>query len=260
MTSQELVDTALTAARRAGKVVRGHYGHVKEINIKDRNWHEIVTDVDKESNEIIINTIKEKFPEHNIISEESKQKKTNSDYTWYIDPLDGTTNFATQIPLFSVCVGLTLKNRIIMGVVYLPMEKEMFVAESDSGAALNGEKIKVSKNPDLKKTLVNFCHKSTMGSVKEIERIFSRFKLKARAFRQVGSGGLDFAYVACGRNDVVLRPDIIPWDVIPGVILVREAGGKVTDWKGKEWNLDSPNLVATNGTKIHEEVLNLLKK
>ena len=256
---QELVDTALTCAKRAGKFIRENYGHIKEIQTKE-NWHSIVTNVDKEANEIILNTIKNIFPEHNIISEESKQKKTSSDYTWYIDPLDGTTNFATQIPFFCTAIGLTLKKRIILSAVYNPIERELFVAESDKETALNGAKVKVSKNSDLKKTMVNYCHRSTLGGIKSIEKIYTTFKTKARAFRQLGSGNLDFAYVACGRNDVLLRPDIVPWDVIPGVLLVKEAGGKVTDWEGKEWTLDSPNILATNGTKIHEEVLNLLKK
>lgn len=257
---QEMIDIALNSAKRAGKLIRGHYGNVKEINIKEDRWQDIVTDVDKESNEIILSTIKNAFPDHNIISEESKQKKTSSDYTWYIDPLDGTTNFATQIPFFCVSIALVLKNRIVLSVVNNPWERELFVAESDKGAALNGEKIKVSKNKDLKKTLVNYCHSNTLGGIKSIEKVYTTFKTKARSFRQLGSGGLDFAYVACGRNDVVLRPDIVPWDVIPGVLLVKESGGKVTDWNGNDWTLESPNIVATNGTKIHEEVLNLLKK
>ncbi|MFH1445268.1 MAG: inositol monophosphatase family protein [Nanoarchaeota archaeon] len=256
---QDLVDTALIAVKRAGKLIRSNYGHIEEIDIKENNWHDIVTNVDKESNEILLSTIREKFPEHNIISEESKQKQTSSDYTWYFDPLDGTTNFATRIPFFCVSVGLVLKKKIVLGIVYNPISKELFMAESNSGAALNGEKIKVSKNKDLKKTLVNFCHKNTTGSIKEIERLFTTFKMKARAFRQLGSGGLDLAYLASGRNDVVLRPDIVSWDVIPGIILVREAGGKVTDWKGNEWIMDSPNLLATNGTKMHQEVMSLLK-
>jgi myo-inositol-1(or 4)-monophosphatase len=249
---------AIKAVRKVGKILKENYGKIRELRIKHGNWHEVVTNVDMEANKILLETIKNKFPDHNIISEESQQKQTNSAYTWYIDPLDGTTNYTMCVPFFGVGVGLVFRNKVKLGVFYNPITNELFVAEKDKGATLNGEPIHVSKNTNLKNTVVNYCHINSAKGIAEIYKFFSKFKIAARDFRRLGSGGLDFCYLACGRNDVYLRPDMVLYDVIPGYIIAKEAGARITDWESKPFSLQSKNLLATNG-KLHGKVLKILR-
>lgn len=251
---------AVEAVKEAGKVIRENFGHVKDLRIKHGDWRDLVTDVDLKSNQIIMEILKENFPEHNIISEESKPLEKESDYTWFVDPMDGTTNYTLAIPFIGTCMGLVFRGKPILGVVYNPIIDELFVGESGKGATMNGNKIRVSENSELKKTLVNFCHDNTSQSIEIVEKLFAYFKTNSRDYRRLGSGSLDICWVACGRNDIYFRPDMILHDVVPGYVIAKEAGAKITDWQDRPWVLESKDLLATNGTKIHEEVLEIINR
>lgn len=256
-----MLETAIRAAREAGKVLKENHGKVKELKVKGGNWHEVVTNVDLESNKRILETIKSRFPEHNIVSEESKQQRTDSPYCWYIDPLDGTTNYTLNLHFTSVCIGLAKGGEILLGVVYNPMTEELFVGEKGKGATLNGSPIKPSENSDLKATVANYCHPNTPEETRKIEKLFFELKTRCRDLRRLGSAGLDLAYVACGRNDVNFHTNttLAPWDFVAGVAIAREAGAAVTDWENTPWTLESKNLLATNG-KVHKEMLDILRR
>lgn len=251
---------AVEAVKESGKVIRENFGHVKGLRIKHGDWRDLVTDIDIEANKIILNILKENFPEHNIISEEAKPFERGSDYVWFVDPMDGTTNYTVAFPFIGTCIGLTFKGKPILGVVYNPIIDEFFVGEDGKGATLNGEEIRVSENSELKKTIVSFCHMNTPESIMSVEKPFRYFKTNARDYRKFGSGGLEICWVACGRNDVYFRPDVVLHDVIPGYVIAKESGAKITDWQNRPWKLESKNLLVTNGTKIHENVLGIINR
>jgi len=256
-----MLKTAILAAKEAGKIIRANHGKVRELKIKGGNWHEIVTNVDLEANKKILDIIQFRFPEHGIVSEESEPKKTGSEYCWYIDPLDGTTNYMLNLFFTSVCIGLAKGTEPILGVVYNPLTEELFVGQKGKGATLNGKPIKPSENSSLKKTVVNYCHPNTPEEIRKIEKLFFELKTKSRDLRRLGSAGLDLSYVACGRNDVNFHTNttLTPWDFVAGVAIAREAGALVTDWEGRPWTLHSRNLLATN-RKLHQQMLDILWK
>jgi myo-inositol-1(or 4)-monophosphatase len=250
---------AVSAARESGKLIRENFGHVTNVRIKHGDWRDLVTDIDLKSNGIIIRILKENFPGHGIISEEAKPVSGN-EYTWYVDPLDGTTNYTLAIPFVGTCIGLMLRGEPVLGVVYNPVTYEMFIGEKGKGATLNGERIGVSKNDDLRKTLVTFCHNYSRESIKAMGRHFGYFKTNAKDYRKLGSGNLEICWVACGRNDVYMRPDVVSYDIIPGYVVAKAAGARITDWKGKPWTIESENLLVTNGTKIHDDVMKVVNR
>lgn len=252
-----MMETAITSVKEAGKILKKHYGNINRMNFKEGNWHEVVTKADLESNKKIIEVIRKKFPEHSIISEESDNERKKSEYSWYVDPLDGTTNYVMHNPFFCSAVALVKNSEVLLGAVYNPITDELYTAEKGKGAFLNGYKIHVSDNNDLKKTLVNFCHINNPEQIEKISTIFFQFKIKARDFRRLGSGALDFCYLACGRNDVYLRPDIVLYDILPGYIIAKEAGAKIADWDDNDWMLSSKSLLATNYL-LHNAVMRLL--
>ena len=248
------VRAATKAVRSAGVILKKAWQKPQHITIKE-NWHEVVTEADKKADAIIRKIITSAFPKHSFISEESPPKKGN-EFTWYIDPLDGTTNFITHVPFFCSAAGLLKGDTPIIGAVYNPAMNELFCSNG-SNAFLNGKIIHASKNADIRKTLVNYCHKNTPDDVGRIAKVFVTLKLKSRDLRRLGSGNLDICYVACGRNDAYFSSSRI-WDIAPALAIARAAGCKITDWSGAKWRIDSPNIVITNGTKIHDDLIAVL--
>lgn len=246
----------INAVKKAGKLALSEYKnfHRSEVNLK--YGHEIVTKVDLASEKIIINEIKKKFKEHEILSEESGFNRKKSDYLWIIDPIDGTTNFTIHNPLWAISLGLAYKNKIIFGFIYAPYLDELFVAEKGRGAYLNNHKIKISKT-NKKKEIHTFCHGSDKKSLLKALRYYKKQKLNKLDCRQLGSASMELAYVASGRVESIMIPGAHSWDVAAGVLLVREAGGKVTDFDGKKWNLKSKDIVASNGS-THKKILELI--
>lgn len=250
------IGVAMKAAREAGKILLDGFGRQHEV--KDKGLREIVTEIDKESEKRIIGIISKNFPDHTILSEESGIRKGN-EYMWIVDPLDGTTNYSIRHPFFNVSICLAYKKEPLLGVTYAPYMKELFHAEKGKGSFLNGNRIRVSEEPDLSRSLITFCHGKNPEDLKKIAEIFPRLKTAARDFDRLKSGALELAYVACGRLGGFLYNNARSWDVMAGVLLVREAGGRVTDFAGNEWDMAKKDLLATNG-KLHQRILMNIKK
>ncbi len=253
------LEVAVSAAKEAGQVLLTYYGRAMEIRTKGGNWQELVTYADLAANKAIVSILRKNFPDHTIFSEEGDHKG-GVGYTWYVDPLDGTTNYVTHFPFWCTAIGLVKDGQPILGVVYSPLTGEMFTARVGYGAKLNGKRIYVSKNSDLKKTIINYCHPNRPEEIRKIARLYLKLKIQSRDLRRFGSAGLDFCYLAAGRYDVLIHTNtqLTPWDFVAGYVIAKEAGAKITDWMGKPWTMESENLLATNGL-LHKRMLRFLR-
>ena len=247
---------AIKAALKSGHFIKKSVGKIAAISYKGRD--NIVTDVDKKSENIIISMIRAHFPEHSILSEEKGKIDTKSSYKWVIDPLDGTTNFAHAFPFFSVSIALEKAGEIIVGVVYDPMRDELFFAQSGKGAYLNNRRIKVSGTKKLSAAFL--ATGFSYGRRRKDRNVanFRKFLLGTMGVRRAGSAALDLSYVACGRFDGFWEMDLHPWDSAAGYLLVREAKGVVTKFDGSEYTIYGKNILASNG-KIHTLISDNLK-
>jgi myo-inositol-1(or 4)-monophosphatase len=252
----DFMEVAIKAVLEAGGILRGSLGRVREIAYKGEN--NLVTEVDRLSENTIIKVIKSSFPSHGIFAEERGKSNSESDYLWIIDPLDGTTNYAHTYPVFSVSIALQIKGALVLGVVYDPLREELFSAELGSGAYLNEKSIKVSGVRTVKESLLctGFTHENEW-MVEENLIHFSNFIKRAQAVRRDGSAALDLCYVACGRYDGFWELGLNPWDTAAGSLILKEAGGTITDFNGREFSIYSEELLATNGI-IHKEMLDIL--
>lgn len=255
---KQIKKTAVNAAKSAGAMLKKEYGTFDRRQIMLKSHHEILTKCDLMSQEIIIKEIKNNFPAHGIVSEEKAGEKNYSEYCWYVDPIDGTTNFSMHNPLWSVSIALAKNNELIFGLIYAPMLEETYIAEAGRGAELNGRKIHVS-NISQGKVLNTFCHGRRNADIKRVLAYWRKQKLNELDCRQMGSAALELSYVAAGRVESFVAPGTHDWDVAAGVLLVREAGGKVTDFTGKDWRLGNPNIAASNG-KVHRQILKAINK
>ncbi|MDD8016971.1 MAG: inositol monophosphatase family protein [Bacteroidota bacterium] len=256
-----MLNVALEAALEAGKFLKYNIGKVKNIERKKGEETNLVTEIDKQSEALIIKKIHQHFPSHAILGEESGAGKNSSDYRWIIDPLDGTTNYTHGLPIFSVTIGVEHDGEIIAGVVYDPNAEEMFSAEKGKGAFLNGKKIRVSSADTLINSLLvtGFPYNVKENPDNVVEH-FVNFLPVAQGVRRLGSAALDLAYVSSGRLDGYWEVFLQPWDKAAGILLVKEAGGKVTNFTGDERNIIyDPKTLATNGV-IHELMIDVLKK
>jgi myo-inositol-1(or 4)-monophosphatase len=255
---EEIIEYAKKIVVEAGGILNNKFGKVKKIDFKGEI--NIVTEADCISQDFIKKSIKEKFPDHSILSEEDLEIHSSSPYRWIVDPLDGTTNFAHGLPIFAVSIALEFDGEIFAGVVYNPVLKELFWAEKGRGAYLGRKKIKVSETESLSRALLatGFPYDIREDPNNNLNH-FSKFALKAQAIRRLGSAALDLCYVACGRFDGFWELKLFPWDVSAGILIVEEAGGKITDFKGFPTDIYSKEIVASNG-KIHDEMIEVLNE
>ncbi len=255
-----MIDVAVNAALEAGALLKSQVGKVRDIQRKAGEETNLVTEVDKESERIIISRLKARFPDHDFLAEESGSHQTTSDYKWVIDPLDGTTNFTHAVPIFSVSIGLEHTGELVLGVVYDPNLNELYTAERGKGAFLNGVPIHVSRTTRLIESLIvtGFPYDIRKNPDHAVER-FGNFLMEAQAVRRLGSAALDLCYVAAGRFDGFWEVKLNPWDMAAGVLLVQEAGGKFTDFAGRPSNIYTKNMLTSNGV-IHDEMLRVLAK
>ena len=202
--------------------------------------------------------IKKDFPNHFILSEEAGEIKMDSEYKWIIDPIDGTINFSNGIPICCVSIGLEHAGKLVMGAVYNPLMDEFFFAQKGFGASLNDKKISVSKKSDLSKSclVTGFPYKYLDTENSPLE-VFERFIRKGIAVRRLGSAALDLCWTAAGRFDGFYEHSIKAWDNAAGIIILEEAGGKVTGFDGKAHSIYQPDILATNGL-LHEEMKNII--
>ena len=249
--------TIIQVVKKSGRMLLEEFKNFDRSKVELKSQHEVLTKADLKSEKIIISEIKNNFPDHQILSEEAGDNKKKSDYLWIIDPVDGSTNFSIHNPLWAVSVGVAFRKKIILGAVYIPVMDELFVAEKDKGAFLNGKKIQVSQIKSGK-VINTYCHGNTKRDIKKAIQYFQKQKLNQLDCRQLGSASSELAYVASGRVESIVIPGANSWDVVAGILLVREAGGKVTDFSGKPWSLSSRDMVASNG-RVHGDILKVLK-
>jgi myo-inositol-1(or 4)-monophosphatase len=248
---------AVSAAREAGEFLLKKLGHIKTLEFKGRI--NLVTDVDKNSEKLITSRINASFPAHNILTEEKLSRDRRSEYTWIIDPLDGTTNYVHGFPFFCVSIALKKQDRVILGVVYDPVRKELFTADSGTPSRLNGARIRVSAEKRLERALLATGFAYDIGHTRSNNIVnFTKFLYSAQAVRRPGSAALDLCYTACGRFDGYWELHLKPWDVAAGYYIVEKAGGKVTLFSGKPFDCFQKEITASNGF-IHASMLRVLR-
>ena len=254
----DILQLVETIARQAGSVLREGYGNVHHI--QQKGAIDLVTEFDKRSEEIIISAIQREFPDHAILAEESGRNEITSEYQWVIDPLDGTTNFAHAIPIFSVTLCLLRNNFPIIGVTYDPLRDEMFSAESGRGATLNDRPIHVSSQTNLDQAVIStgFPYDLRTNPKNNFAQ-FIQFQLRTQAVRHLASAALDCAWTAIGRLDGYWEFGVKPWDIGAGVLIVREAGGRVTSTDGDENFLSNETILASNGL-LHDQMFRVLRE
>jgi myo-inositol-1(or 4)-monophosphatase len=230
-------------AKQAGDLLMSHFG---KVDIEYKGEVDLVTKADRESEQLIVDFIRARWPDHDITGEEGTLTKTGSDFRWYIDPLDGTTNFAHGYPVFCVSIALEHKDQRIAGVVYDPTRHEMFSAAAGIGAELNGRPIHVSKTAQLSECIVATGFPSQKRHKNPNIHFYHQITMKTHGIRRAGSAALDLAYVACGRFDGYWEFNLNSWDTAAGVLLVQEAGGSVTDFWGGPFDIASREVLAGN--------------
>ncbi len=251
-----LKKVATTAIKLAGQSLIKDYKNFDRAKVVFKARNEIVTKADLKSEKLIIKTIRKNFPEHQFLAEESGKSTNQSDYLWIIDPLDGTTNFSIHNPLWSISIALAYKKEVILGLIYIPLNDELFIAELARGAYLNNKKIKVSNNK-AGNVIHTFCHARDEKYVKRAVKYYQKQKLNSLDCRQLGSAAVELAYVACGRIESITIPGANAWDVAAGALLVAEADGKVSDFNNKKWKINSENIIASNKL-THSSILKTL--
>jgi myo-inositol-1(or 4)-monophosphatase len=233
-----------------------HFGKISRIHKKGAI--DLVTEADIESESAIIETIKNVFTDHTILAEESGLSTGDADYQWIIDPLDGTTNFAHQIGLFSISIAFVLKGETVFALVLNPMTGELFTAVKGRGASLNGKQIAVSKVMTVSESfLVTGFPYNLRDHFDPLMTRFSKCLKASQGVRRLGSAAIDLCFVACGRFDGFWEQNLNPWDTAAGELIAREAGAIVTDFSNNPFTIYKKEIIATNG-KIHKEMLSLL--
>jgi myo-inositol-1(or 4)-monophosphatase len=238
-------------AREAGSLLMSCFG---KVSIEYKGDVDLVTQADRASEKMIVERIRRQWPDHDLIGEEGSRRETGSDFRWYVDPLDGTTNFAHGYPVFCVSMALEYKGERIAGVIFDPNRDEMFAAEKGGGAQLNGRPARVSSTRLLKESLVATGFPSHKRHKNPNIHFYHQITLRSHGVRRAGSAALDLCYTACGRYDAYWEFNLNPWDTAAGVLLVQEAGGTVTDFSGGPFNIESREVLASN-TLLHEELL-----
>ena len=252
-------------ARSAGAILRDQYD--LPVIITNKGKIDLVTDADYASENLILSAIRERYPHHCILAEETGEVTTNSpdgsSLTWIIDPLDGTTNFAHKFPVFAVNIALRDADDLLLAVTYDPLRYECFTAMRGQGAALNGKPIRVTETDPIDRCLLATGFPYDRHDAPDNNTAaFSVFLRRAQGVRRAGSAALDFAYVACGRFDGYWEMRLSPWDIAAGILIVREAGGTVSTYDGTEQITDifaERRVIASNG-HIHNEMIETLKE
>lgn len=257
-TRERMKTIAIEAARQAGAIL-SEYAR-KGFRVRHKDTLNLVTDADTHSERAIVEAISRAFPDHLVLAEERGQAGSDSPFKWIIDPLDGTTNFAHGFPAYAVSIGVEYQGRCILGVVFDPTREELFVGEAGGGATLNGKPIRVSRTPKLDGALLvtGFAYDIRVSKQNNLDH-FANFAVRAQGVRRMGAAAIDLCYVACGRFDGFWELKLKPWDTAAGSVIVEEAGGRLTDFRGGPFSIYGLELVASNGL-IHEamvEVLNL---
>lgn len=249
---------AMAAAKEAGRIQMIHLGHSHPVEYKGE--FNPVTEVDRLCEQAVVGMILNAFPEHDILTEETPFKEKGSSWKWIIDPIDGTTNYFHGFPCFCVSIALEVEGEVMLGVIYVPILNELFHAEKGKGAFLNGERIRVSRIDRLNKGLICTGFPYDVHEHADFYlRYFRQFITKSFAVRRPGSAAIDLSYLAAGRFDGFWEFKLQAWDVAAASLMITEAGGKITDFQGRPFNIYSKEILASNGL-IHEEMLQAIQE
>ncbi len=251
------LETARRAARAAGEVIRR--GAASGFRVDRKGATDLVTEVDRAAERAVIAAISTDFPSHRIAAEESGRGGGTSEYLWWIDPIDGTTNFVHGYPFYSVSIALTRREETVAGVIYDPGRDELFEARCGGGARLNGREIRVSPTADLAESLVATGFPYALGERERALEIAGGLLPRVQGLRRDGSAALDLAYVAAGRLDGFWERGLKPWDTAAGALLAAEAGGRVSDFTGSRFDLQRGEIVAGN-PRIHPQLISALNQ
>jgi len=253
MEIEERKKIAIEAVRRIGKLLRENFG--KFLNIEGKGDRTLVTNIDLEAEKIIVQRIRKTYPQDDILSEENIYHIPNSDYKWIIDPLDGTHNYIHQIEIFGVSVALAFRGEVVLGIIYIPLSEELYIAQRGKGAYLNGKRIRVSQRKVKEATLIfdssiRQQKEPMLNCLKEVaDNVFN--------IRMFGSTARSLSYIAEGKADLEIEYNDKVWDFAAGLLLVEEAGGKATTLGGGRWSLNTEGYIASNGL-IHNSVLKMI--
>jgi myo-inositol-1(or 4)-monophosphatase len=248
------LEAALGAAQAAGEVLRDGFGLRRQVRYKGEV--DLVTEMDERAEGIIREALLGAYPSYGMLAEEGGALPGEEDARWIVDPLDGTTNYAHGLPVFAVSIALEKAGEVVVGVVHDPMREETFVAERGRGARLNGESTSVSQTDELIRALVVTGFPYDRDDVPAALDLFGRFSMLAQGMRRLGSAALDLCYVAAGRLDAYYERGIHAWDVAAGNLILEEAGGRITDYRGEPFELEVGELVASNG-RLHPALVEL---
>ena len=253
-----MLNFAIQTARDAGAILSDRLGRV--LQVSNKGDIDLVTEADLASEKLIIERIKSHYPRHAILAEESGDTHViagASDWKWIVDPLDGTTNYAHGYPCFCVSIALERAGAIEIAVIYDPTRDELFAAERGQGATLNDRRIRVSDVEELNSAMLCTGFPYNVRERPDFARDFANFTMESQAVRRDGSAAIDLAYIACGRFDGFWEDGLRAWDVAAGVLLIEEAGGRVSDFNGRALDIYTPKVLASNGL-VHDAMMKVL--
>jgi myo-inositol-1(or 4)-monophosphatase len=256
MDIEQIKRVGVRAAYKAGEVLRSFHGG--PLKVRKKGAIDLVTEADTASEKVILETVLSIFPDHSVLAEESGRTTGDDRWQWIIDPLDGTTNYAHGLDLYSVSIAFALEGEVVVGLVFTPARGELFAAVKGKGATLNDRAIGVSRVTGLSDSLlVTGFPYNAKEMIPSLLARFSRCLVASQGVRRLGSAALDLCYVACGRFEGFWEENLKPWDTAAGALIAREAGGEVSDFSGAPFSRDMLEIAATNGF-VHQELLTLL--
>lgn len=253
-----LYQTAIYAAKQAGKILIENFNKLSASDIDRKAQFDYVTKVDTDCEKKIVDIIHQNFPGHSILAEEGNRAESGG-YRWIIDPLDGTTNYIHNVPVYSVSIAVEYDGEIILGIVYDPSREELFMAEKGRGAFLNDQRISVSdiKEPDMALFATGYPFR-VKHLIDPYQESFKQLFMQISGIRRTGSAALDFCYIACGRYDGFWELDLHPWDLAAGYLIIEEANGHMSDFAGKDNMLVTGNTIASNG-HLHDFIVHTVQ-
>ena len=250
----QFLESACDIAREAGALLSGYFHRGVQFDLKGE--YDLVTEADRASEKLVVERLNSLFPTHSVLGEEGGQRASTSEYQWYVDPLDGTTNFAHTYPVFNVTLALERAGEMICGVIFDPIRQEMFAAELGGGAYVNGKRIRTSRASKLEEALLATGFPSRKRHENVNVHFFHQVAMVTHGVRRGGSAAIDLAYVACGRLDGFWEFGLNPWDMAAGLLMIREAGGRTTDMRGGLADVRGRHIATSNGP-IHGELIQL---
>lgn len=259
MKIDDCLSFAKALALKGGEILRSHFGKLNGEQIELKGPHDVVTKADKDVERLYAEEIRKAWPDHGIIGEEGTSETPDREFVWVLDPLDGTKNYSMEIPFFCTTICLLRNKEPIVAVIYEPVTDHLFYASKDGGAYKNDQLIRVSQQSDIKNAMLLYCHSADAQAIETAEHYIMKLKLAARDASRLRSAGCEMALVAKGACEAYLMNQLPLWDLAAGALLVREAGGKATDFSGKEWKPGDGTIIVSNGSGIHEEVMRIVR-